>query len=74
MHVVLEGISLFLQAFWGFGDGLLKTIWENIPVFIKLKSTLGYVSLEGIFAICMGVPLFLVNITSWGLRKVFDKR
>ena len=72
-RAVIEGIGLFFQAFFGMIKGLLEAAWENLPVFLELKKVLGYVSPEGVFAICAGVPLCLVSVTSWGLKKLLTK-
>ena len=72
-NLILEIIKTLFQTVYLFFDGLLNSAWECLPTFIELKKILGNVFPEGLFALCMGVPLFLVGIASWCVKKVLSK-
>lgn len=74
LHFLLEMLGIVFVGLWEFGDKLLRSLWACVPTFVELKQTFAYVSTEGIIALCAGVPLGLVSLVSWGIKKLIKEK
>ena len=65
LGVVLETLGTILWAF-------VKMLWELLPTMIELKKVADLFTPVGMFAAYLGVPIFVITLLFWLLRKVFE--
>lgn len=69
MDILIEVMTVFWQAFWGFLSVIGSTIWENLPALFELKKFMGYFTPVGMVALYLGVPTFIISAAIWLIKK-----
>ena len=69
MDIFIEVMTVFWQAFWSFLSVIGSTIWENFPMLLEIKKSMGYFTPEGMVALYLGVPTIIVTATIWLIKK-----
>lgn len=69
MDILIEVLTVFLQAFWGFLSVIGSVIWENLPALLEIKKIMGYFTPVGMVALYLGVPAIIVTATIWLIKK-----
>ena len=64
LSVVLEALGIILWAF-------VKMLWELLPTMLELKKVADLFTPVGMLAAYLGVPIFVITLLFWLLRKVF---
>ena len=72
MGIFIEVISTLWQAFWEIVSAFGTAIWNNLPQILELKKILGLLTPSGTIAIMLGVPIVLIPIFRFALKKVID--
>ena len=67
LGVVLESLGTILWAF-------VKMLWELLPTMLELKKVADLFTPVGMLAAYLGVPIFVITLLFWLLRKVFDRK
>lgn len=67
LSVVLEALGTILWAF-------VKMLWELLPTMLELKKVADLFTSVGMFAAYLGVPIFVITLLFWLLRKVFERK
>ena len=69
MDILIEVLTVFWQAFWGFLSVIGSVIWENLPALLEIKIIMGYFTPVGMVALYLGVPTIIVTATIWLIKK-----
>lgn len=69
MDILIEVLTVFWQAFWGFLSVIGSAIWENLPALLEIKKIMGYCTPVGMVALYLGVPTIIVTATIWLIKK-----
>ena len=69
MDILIEVVTVFWQAFWGFLSVIGSVIWENLPALLEIKKIMGYFTPVGMVALYLGVPTIIVTATIWLIKK-----
>ena len=69
MDILIEVVTVFWQAFWGFLSVIGSVIWENLPALLGIKKIMGYFTPVGMVALYLGVPTIIVTATIWLIKK-----
>ena len=69
MDILIEVVTVFWQAFWGFLSVIGSVIWENLPMLLEIKKIMGYFTPVGMVALYLGVPTIIVTATIWLIKK-----
>lgn len=67
LGVVLESLGTILWAF-------VKMLWELLPTMLELKKVADLFTPVGMLAAYLGVPIFVITLLFWLLRKVFERK
>lgn len=67
LSVVLEALGTILWAF-------VKMLWELLPTMLELKKVADLFTPVGMLAAYLGVPIFVITLLFWLLRKVFGRK
>ena len=67
LGVVLEPLGTILWAF-------VKMLWELLPTMLELKKVADLFTPVGMLAAYLGVPIFVITLLFWSLRKVFERK
>ena len=67
LSVVLEALGIILWAF-------VKMLWELLPTMLELKKVADLFTPVGMLAAYLGVPIFVITLLFWLLRKVFERK
>ena len=67
LGVVLESLGAILWAF-------VKMLWELLPTMLELKKVADLFTPVGMLAAYLGVPIFVITLLFWLLRKVFERK
>ena len=67
LGVVLETLGTILWAF-------VKMLWELLPTMLELKKVADLFTPVGMLAAYLGVPIFVITLLFWLLRKVFERK
>ncbi len=67
LSVVLEALGTILWAF-------VKMLWELLPTMLELKKVADLFTPVGMLAAYLGVPIFVITLLFWLLRKVFERK
>jgi hypothetical protein len=64
------------QAFWQKDHSfiLLEMLWELLPTMLELKKVANLFTPVGMLAAYLGVPIFVITLLFWLLRKVFERK
>lgn len=69
MDILIEVVTVFWQAFWGFLSVIGSVIWENLPALLEINKIMGYFTPVGMVALYLGVPTIIVTATIWLVKK-----
>jgi len=69
MDILIEVVTVFWQAFWGFLSVIGSVIWENLPALLEIMKIMGYFTPVGMVALYLGVPTIIVTATIWLVKK-----
>lgn len=69
MDILIEVVTVFWQAFWGFLSVIGSVIWENLPALLEIKKIMGYFTPVGMVALYLGVPTIIITATIWLIKK-----
>ena len=69
MDILIEVVTVFWQAFWGFLSVIGSVIWENLPALLVIKKIMGYFTPVGMVALYLGVPTIIITATIWLIKK-----
>jgi len=69
MDILIEVVTVFWQAFWGFLSVIGSVIWENLPALLEIMKIMGYFTPVGMVALYLGVPTIIVTATIWLIKK-----
>ena len=67
LGVVLESLGTILWVF-------VKMLWELLPTMLELKKVADLFTPIGMLAAYLGVPIFVITLLFWLLRKVFERK
>ena len=67
LGVVLESLGTILWSF-------VKMLWELLPTMLELKKVADLFTPVGMLAAYLGVPIFVITLLFWLLRKVFERK
>ena len=67
LGVVLESLGTILWAF-------VKMLWELLPTMLELKKVADLFTPVGMLAAYLGVPIFVITLLFWLLRKGFERK
>jgi len=59
--ILIEILKVLAITIWECTKGILTVLWNCLPEFMKLKQVLGYFTPEGIVALWLGVPTFVIT-------------
>lgn len=69
MDILIEVVTVFWQAFWGFLSVIGSVIWENLPALLEIKKIMGYFTPVGMVVLYLGVPTIIITATIWLIKK-----
>ena len=67
LSVVLEALGTILWAF-------VKMLWVLLPTMLEVKKVADLFTPVGMLAAYLGVPIFVITLLFWLLRKVFERK
>ncbi len=70
MTIFIEIITVLWQAFWGILKAFGTAIWDNLPTILEIKKMMGYFTPAGIVALYLGVPLFVVSLALFIIKRI----
>ena len=70
MTIFIEIITVLWQAFWGMLKAFGTAIWDNLPAILEIKKVMGYFTPAGIVALYLGVPLFVVSLVLFIIKRI----
>lgn len=70
MTIFIEIITVLWQAFWGILKAFGTAIWDNLPTILEIKKMMGYFTPAGIVALYLGVPLFVVSLALFIVKRI----
>ena len=68
--LLFEIITVLWQAFWGTMKAFGTAIWDNLPAILEIKKVMGYFTPAGMIALYLGVPLFVVSLALFIVKKI----
>lgn len=70
MKIFIEIITVLWQTFWGTLKAFGTAIWDNLPAILEIKKVMGYFTPAGMIALYLGVPLFVVSLALFIVKKI----
>ena len=70
MTIFIEIITVLWQAFWGTMKAFGTAIWDNLPAILEIKKVMGYFTPAGMIALYLVVPLFVVSLALFIVKKI----
>lgn len=70
MTIFIEIITVLWQAFWETMKAFGTAIWDNLPAILEIKKVMGYFTPAGMLALYLGVPLFVVSLALFIVKKI----
>lgn len=70
MKIFIEIVTVLWQAFWGMLKAFGTAIWDNLPAILEIKKVMGYFTPAGMIALYLGVPLFVVSLALFIVKKI----
>ena len=74
MAIFIEMIKIFLQFISTILSSIFRILWELLPEIIQIKQISSYFTPQGMLALAIGVPVSVIVITWFIVRKIiFNK-
>ena len=74
MTIFIEMIKIFLQFISTILSSIFRILWELLPEIIQIKQISSYFTPQGMLALTIGVPVSVIVITWFIVRKlIFNK-
>lgn len=70
MTIFIEIITVLWQAFWETMKAFGTAIWDNLPAILEIKKVMGYFTPAGMLALYLGVPLFVVSLALFIVKRI----
>jgi len=74
LAIFIEMIKIFLQFISTILSSIFRILWELLPEIIQIKQISSYFTPQGMLALAIGVPVSVIVITWFIVRKIiFNK-
>lgn len=71
--IIWEILTILWYGVTGTLGAIGNAIWAMLPSMLELRKVQGYFTPEGMIALSVGVPTFVVSLLFFAMRKVIEK-
>ena len=68
--MIIEILKIIFEAIWSLLCEFIGCIWGLLPEIMRIKQISNYFTPVGMIAVCMGVPVVVISLALFLVKKI----